>query len=272
MGMHLIAKLPSATSLPALEDGNLSEVKDFSQILYWFVASSGILPEVLRSADEGLLRFDFGKMADFEGMRKTGADVCAFPVVSGDEYPSYPLNPEPGDGQTDVRERGRLKFSADALDFFSDEGEAGISASNRIKGVVLHDILSRVDHPDELGASVALSVASGEITAEEASEVEEMLRERISEVADRGWFPEGSVEVLNERDIIDTDGNIYRPDRVVITDGKVVVVDYKFGEHYRKYERQLEGYARIWASMGYKDVEAYLWYVHTGEVRSVIRK
>lgn len=272
MGMHLIAKLPSATSLPALEDGNLSEVKDFSQILYWFVASSGILPEVLRSADEGLLRFDFGKMADFEGMRKTGADVCAFPVVSGDEYPSYPLNPEPGDGQTDVRERGRLKFSADALDFFSDEGEAGISASNRIKGVVLHDILSRVDHPDELGASVALSVASGEITAEEASEVEEMLRERISEVADRGWFPEGSAEVLNERDIIDTDGNIYRPDRVVITGGKVVVVDYKFGEHYRKYERQLEGYARIWASMGYKDVEAYLWYVHTGEVRSVIRK
>ena len=115
-------------------------------------------------------------------------------------------------------------------------------------------------------------MASGEITAEEASEVEEMLRERISEVADRGWFPEGSAEVLNERDIIDTDGNIYRPDRVVITDGKVVVVDYKFGEHYRKYERQLEGYARIWASMGYKDVEAYLWYVHTGEVRSVIRK
>ena len=53
-------------------------------------------------------------------------------------------------------------------------------------------------------------------------------------------------------------------------DGKVIVIDYKFGEHNPEYERQLRKYADIWGRMGYDDVSAYLWYVYVGEVRRVI--
>ena len=45
----------------------------------------------------------------------------------------------------------------------------------------------------------------------------------------------------------------------------VIVIDYKFGEHHRKYERQMAGYADIWKRMGYENVSAVLWYVQTGE-------
>ena len=55
----------------------------------------------------------------------------------------------------------------------------------------------------------------------------------------------------------------------MISGGKVTIVDYKFGEHYRKYERQLKNYASIWRRMGYDDVSAFLWYVHTDEVVEV---
>ena len=85
-----------------------------------------------------------------------------------------------------------------------------------------------------------------------------------------GWFPDNPEKVLNEVELIDVDGKIYRPDRVVVSGGKVVVVDYKFGERKRSYERQIAGYADLWRRMGYEEVSASLWYVQTGEVVDVL--
>ena len=278
-GMHIIAKTPPAKCLKAMEAGDLKQFADFSQILYWFASVSadgmeipgddGLLPpfKVDRIVDDVTERFYVGDLVSFEALRKKKEDVEVFGMTYGDELPSIPLNPQPDAEDGDVRERGRLKFSADSLDFFSEDGEAGVAASNRIRGVVLHDILSRVIGPEDLETAVRQSVLSGEITAEEASEAKLLLAERISGAAARGWYPEGQdVKVLNEASLIDTDGEMYRPDRVVLSGGKVVIIDYKFGEHRRSYERQLKRYADIWRRMGHGKVDAYIWYVQTDEV------
>jgi hypothetical protein len=134
---------------------------------------------------------------------------------------------------------------------------------------VLHDILSGVTVPEDLESAVRQSVLNGDVTVSEADEAMKLLSDRIAGAASRGWFPQDSGRILNEATLIDTDGAMYRPDRVVISDEKVTIVDYKFGEHYRKYERQLKNYASIWRRMGYDDVSAFLWYVHTDEVVEV---
>lgn len=278
-GMHMIAKTPPAKCLKALEAGDLKQFADFSQILYWFasVSADGMeIPgddglfspfKVTRIVDEGTERFDVGKMVRFGALRKKKDEVVTFNITCGDELPSIPLNPQPDEDDGDIRERGRLKFSADSLDFFSEDGETGVAASNRIRGVVLHDILSRVVGPEDLEGAVRQSVLSGEITDEEASEAKLLLEERISCAMSRGWFPEGSdAKVLNEVTLIDTDGEMYRPDRVVLSGGRVVIIDYKFGEHRRSYGRQLKRYADIWRRMGHSEVDAYIWYVQTDEV------
>lgn len=265
-GMHIIAKTPSSKFLTAMGKGPVSRFSDFSQILYYYAAESGMT--VTKEDDSA--RFTFGEMPDFEALRKAD-DECAevFPMTCGCEYPSIPLNPQVGLSETDVRERGRLKFSADSLDFFSEDGQAGVSASNRIKGVVLHDVLSSTVLPEDLDQAIAKAVMSGELTSAEASEALDLLKGRIAEVEGRGWFPNDRSAVLNEVSIIDTDGQVYRPDRVVKDGGKVIIVDYKFGEHYRKYEHQMNCYADLWRRMGYADVSACLWYVHTGEIVQV---
>lgn len=195
--------------------------------------------------------------------RKESPEADQIPTV----FCSWPLNPDAsGDPETDVCERGRLKFSADAIDFFSKEGAAGTSASNRIRGVVLHDILSRVVLPEDLRKAVTQSVLEGDLTAEEGQEVYELLSTRIEEVRDRGWFPPQKDAVMNEVSLIDTDGSIYRPDRVICDGGRVIVVDYKFGEHDRRYLRQVRKYAEIWKRMGWSDVSAVLWYVQQGDI------
>lgn len=265
LGMHVIAQTPAQKCQDAIRDKVPYAFSDFSQILYWFVAASGKVKDVRRSGGEGFVRFDVGEMVDFTSLRKEKkSDVMAFRTGEDGSYPSFALNPEAGEDETDVRERGRLKFSADSLDFFSADGDAGISASNRIRGVVLHDILSSVVVPEDLDEAVDRSLASGEVTPGEAEEIRRLLADRIAEGAGRGWFPD-SARVLNETSLIDVDGSIFRPDRVVVDGNKVVVIDYKSGEHRKSYERQLARYADIWRRMGYEDVSSVLWYVHTGE-------
>ena len=267
LGLHVIANMPSAKFLAAAEEGAPVQYADFSQILYSFALEKGLD----KKCDDDVMTFNYGEIVDFSDFRKAASDDSEiFPVEEGNEYPSVPLNPDSVDGETDVRERGRLKFSADAVDFFSDEGEVGIASSNRIKGVVLHDILSSVVCPDDLASAVSDAVRAGEVTSAEAEEIENLLVARIKEVSGRGWFPSERDKVLNEVSIIDSDGQVYRPDRVVKDGGKVIVVDYKLGEHYRKYERQMMKYADLWRRMGYAQVDAFLWYVQTGEVVPIV--
>lgn len=269
LGMHIIAKTPPATVRKALEAGDLTRFKDFSQILYWYLSASVHDSEVVHSVKDESERFDVGEIADFNKLRKQDVSgIMTFEIGDGEEYPSIPLNPNRDDSQVDVRERGRLKFSADSLDFFSAEGETGISASNRIRGVVLHDILSHVKVPSDLDPAVDSALMNGEVTADEAREIKSLLAGRLKDGYARGWFPDDPSCVLNETDMIDVDGSVHRPDRVVVCGGKVIIIDYKFGERKTIYARQVRRYADIWRRMGYDDVSAYIWYVRSGEVES----
>jgi len=271
LGMHLIAGTPSAKCVKALGEGDLSQFADMSQILYWYASGLCLGGDMDRYADNGTERFDSGSFVDFELFCKDGqSGVVTFEVAQGSEYPSIPLNSSLEDADS-IGERGRLKFSSDSIDFFSASGDAGYSASRRIKGVVLHDILSDVKTPSDLDRAVSKAVRAGEMTSEEAETARGHLRSAIARVQEEyGWFPEGDAKVLNETEIMDSDGAVYRPDRVVISGNTVSVIDFKFGEHRPGYERQVRKYARIWNRMGYEDVSSFLWYVHTGEVMRIL--
>ena len=103
-----------------------------------------------------------------------------------------------------------------------------------------------------------------------------MLSSRLASAVSRGWFPANG-RVLAEADIISADEpedgsenkNSRRPDRVVINDDGVIIVDYKFGSARADYKKQVARYMRLYHQMGYESVRGYLWYVHTDEVVEV---
>lgn len=271
LGMHLISAMPSAKALSCINKEEFAELSDFSQILYWFVAVSGKLENISRKEEDGMVRFDYGDIVDFDAVRKPEkTKVAEFPIRAGWEFPSIPLNVCDEGEDVDVRERGRLKYSADSIDFFSENGAAGIAASKRIKGVVLHEIMSGITVPEDLETACLDSLEKGDLSVEEYGSAVELLSDRLIAARSRGWFSDTAERVLNEVTLIDTDGEIYRPDRVEIMNGKVLIIDYKFGEHHRKYERQLRKYADIWIRMGYAEVSAVLWYVFDDKVISVV--
>ena len=132
---------------------------------------------------------------------------------------------------------------------------------------MLHGILSRVVVPGDLDASLEKELSAGTLSQEEAREAGELLCERIASAAARGWFPEDCSQVRNELTLIDSDGTVCRPDRVVsLPSGEVIVIDYKFGTPRPAYAAQVARYADIFRRMGHAKVSTALWYVDTGVV------
>ena len=238
--LHVISSLKAIESYREGEREGAA-YKNFSEILYSF-ASSGL-------DSEG--HAFYGSAYDFAcllgGTKETPI------TLSSSSYESFPLNP-PGEQ--------RLKLRADASDFFDDEGHTGYEASRRIRGTVLHDILSEVVVPSDLPDAVRKAVAAGRLSGEEATEAEGLLKGAIESVSDRGWFPSSREGVRNEEAIITSSGEVRRPDRVVDLADRTVIIDYKFGHPERAYYTQLREYASLYSQMfPSRPVEAWLWYL-----------
>ena len=164
-------------------------------------------------------------------------------------YPSFPA----GTGN-------RLKFSPEAADYFGPDGSFGPEASRRIRGNVLHRILSDVAVPEDVPAAVEAAVRRGELPSALREETLSLLQERLAAVSSRGWFAP-DVRVLSEAAILSPDGGEYRPDRVIVfPDGRVDIVDYKFGAPEAAYLRQVQRYVSLYRQMGHTTVRGYLWY------------
>ena len=265
LGNHIIANLPSKASKAAFDKMNLTQFSNFAQMLYWFAERT----RMNKTVEGDVVSFVKGDMPQFSAYRKEkSSDILPLMVQPGEEYPSVPLNIGSENPEVDVCERGRLKFTADSLEFFKDEGEK--ETSRRLRGVVLHNILSRVSVPYDLEKSVQRAVLEGEVAAEESAEVMTILEGALKSGVSRGWFPQNRGAVMNEVSLMDVGGREFRPDRVLLTDGKVTVIDYKFGEHQKKYERQVRQYAELWRRMGYAEIKAFIWYVETDEVIEVM--
>ena len=256
-----VALTRAGSALHVIADRPGEDPKCMADLLYEFVSSNKegyeYKTDEADSEHAGSIEtFALGVMPDFSASERKTDSVIVRPAT----YKSFPLNPEAGDSEQDVRERGRLKFSADSVEFFSDE------KSPRLKGVVLHDILSSVVVPSDLEAAVASRVRHGELMADEAARYQSLLEERISSAQAEGWFPEDRTMVENEVSLVDVDGSLHRPDRVVSDGSSVTIIDYKFGAENQRYMSQIRRYADLYKAMGYTDVKACLWYVFENKI------
>ena len=231
-GLKVIAKVPTQKVLDAVRKGEPADWKNLSQVLYGFV---------------GTLDYHAGTMYGFGGLKREAGPAA--PLRTG--YPSFAAG-----------DRGRLKFSRDAADYFGPDGLVGPDASNRLRGLVLHDILASVTVPGDLPRAVDRAVASGELPREDRARTLAFLEAEIASVAARGWFAESGVEVLNEAPLLGADGAEVRPDRVVLRpDGSAEIIDYKFGEPEKKYLDQVRGYRDLYRALGHSPVTGTLWYI-----------
>ncbi|MDR1414973.1 MAG: UvrD-helicase domain-containing protein [Odoribacteraceae bacterium] len=180
-----------------------------------------------------------------------------------DDYPVYPV----GD-RVSVRYRYR-EFTPDQpaetpnapLDASSNAPLNASSNAPLDEGKLLHELFRRVATRADAGRAVRSLCLEGLIPADSESAYLRLLEKHLSRPTASAWF-DGTSRVINERDILLPTGHRLRPDRVMIRDGQVTVVDYKFGRSERSaHADQLRAYLQTLSLMDYRPAAAYLWYV-----------
>lgn len=173
------------------------------------------------------------------------------------------------DGFPSFRRGKRISLRQDAAEFFTAP-QVSASASERINGTVIHDILAKVIVPEDLPASVRAAVLTGALEAGKEQATLDFLQRRIASAQGRGWFPaaDSPLKIRNEATILMPDGKDCRTDRVLDDGGQVVIIDYKTGDKNSSYHRQMERYAEAYLAMGRTKVTTHLWYLKNDEVET----
>jgi len=136
----------------------------------------------------------------------------------------------------------------------------------RAYGIMMHELLSRVKTLDDIPKAVGHVCDRGLINNTQRGPLTDKVRLLLTSPKVREWF-DGSSAVRTEATIILPSGAARRPDRVLIRDGKLSVLDFKFGEPSDEHVKQASGYRRLLEEMGYKEVKAWLWYVEKDLLR-----
>ena len=140
------------------------------------------------------------------------------------------------------------------------------------QGRLLHHLFATIRTKDDVLPTLQSMLSEGLFaSAEDAERARKLVDKALARPEAEEWFG-GTWELFNECSIIYMEhGELQtrRPDRVMIRDGEVVVVDFKFGKPGEAYNEQVRGYMDLLHDMGYTRVKGYLWYVYKNKLISV---
>jgi len=131
------------------------------------------------------------------------------------------------------------------------------------KGNLIHLLMSKIYTKSDIETTLLDFFNAGVISSTQSDELFSTLEAIVSHPLLTPYYS-SDVEVYNEREIMTASGTIIIPDRLVLfKDLTAVIIDYKTGDHYDKYETQLETYSDIVQEMGYKVSKKILVYVNS---------
>ncbi len=135
-------------------------------------------------------------------------------------------------------------------------------------GRLLHELFENISAGPDVERALKKIVSEGKMDSKTAEEYKDIIDRLLNAAPFNDWFG-GSWRVLNERDILRGDENRHRPDRIMMKENAVVILDYKTGEKSDLHHSQVKGYLNDMAQMGYANVKGYLWYLNDNELVEV---
>lgn len=151
-------------------------------------------------------------------------------------------------------------------------------------GILMHRAFENAATREEIDDNIRRAVADAALSPTDAEALAGAIGRQFDDPLVAGWFDSGWNIVRNENEIIvphhtrirrtrreqTAERTIRRPDRVMVKEGRAVVVDYKFGlRENPDHRRQLGEYIELLREIGYTQVEGYLWYVRMERIVSI---
>lgn len=143
-----------------------------------------------------------------------------------------------------------------------------LNDTNKDWGKLLHLALSKIQHRKNVSEVCLQLYWSGLCSLKTKEKLEKEISTLLSHPQIQMFF-DSCWEVKNEREILMNDGSTYIPDRLLFSEEKTVIVDYKTGTPDSSHIMQIENYASVLKQMGYGIIDKYLIYTKS---ENLVRK
>ena len=212
-----------------LEDNKLSADKSYATLLNKFVRIKGNEPSVEQFFQWGAMEKDEALVKDF------GADQI---------HPKFKM-----DYEWENRLWTQLSFK------YEKQVE-----NNRQEGILIHDLMSEVNHEEEVNSVIENALVLGRISQPEKVHYTKLLLTLVNHPDLKAYF-EKDLTVYNEQDILVPEQSFVRPDRIVKTASHWAIIDYKTGKYNVKHESQINKYSEIICEMTQAQCKKFLVYI-----------
>lgn len=190
--------------------------------------------------DPEKLEYEFGNSVKLSANSKTLDLVKMIPIVS------EVLNPK------------NIKIAQKESLMWGTHQQEAISYGN-----IIHEILAFVKDKSDVDLAITKAIENGLITFDQVEKVKKTLDEIVNHIELNICF-DGTNTILNEQTIVQKEGKILKPDRIILTKNKeAYLLDYKTGAINSKHTQQIQEYQDAIEDLGYKVLKRALVYIGT---------
>jgi ATP-dependent exoDNAse (exonuclease V) beta subunit len=129
------------------------------------------------------------------------------------------------------------------------------------KGTIIHKGLSYIETEKDIEKSIQSLVSEGLISESEKEDVR-LLFEKVCQHKDLKFAFESHIINYNEKELINGEKNILKPDRVVFEENIISVIDYKTGEEHPEHQEQINRYKETIQEIDSREINTLLVYIN----------
>ncbi len=159
---------------------------------------------------------------------------------------AYITRPKEDAGFTISTKSGRL---------WDDERMEAIEMGN-----VIHFALSQIQTTDDVDFVLERLEMEGHFPKEAASDIKQKIMAVVNHPKLKDLFLD-NLHILNEQEILTTDGHSLRPDRIIIAGNQATIIDYKTGKPSPKHKEQIANYTDILKAMDFEIKQSIIVYI-----------
>lgn len=129
-----------------------------------------------------------------------------------------------------------------------------------MQGLKFHQIMSEIILESDVEPTLK------KYHAEQDTELKTVINKLLMQCRELNWFS-GRYSVKTECPLLLPDGSVLRPDRLMLDENKIILLDYKTGNESEKHFDQVRNYAKVLQEAGYETQGCFIYYTQTGVLK-----
>ena len=134
------------------------------------------------------------------------------------------------------------------------------NTQEQLLGNLFHFTMANIRTSSDVKEALEYTEKAFNITSEQVQTIKKMVLSVINHPTLQHLFA-NNLKVLCETEVVNAQGEIFRPDRAVEIERAISVIDFKTGIPLKHHTEQVNGYKNLYRELGYESVSGFIVYI-----------